>query len=98
MITSKQRSYLKKLGHNLKPITQIGKEGVSEKFVKQLDLMLESHELVKITVHDNNMLNVKETANTLCETLKAEFVQAIGRKITIYRKAKEDPTIELPRK
>ena len=40
----------------------------------------------------------KETANEIAEKLDAEFVQAIGRKFTLYRESKDNKQIELPRK
>jgi len=97
MLNGKQRSYLKGLAHNLKPIIQMGKEGASESFIKQLDEMLEHKELVKVTIHDSAMVGAKEVANELAKELKAEFVQAIGSKLVLYREAKEEPEIKLPR-
>ncbi|WP_254171502.1 YhbY family RNA-binding protein, partial [Clostridioides difficile] len=42
-------------------------------------------ELVKVTILENAGLDTKETANAVCEALRAEFVQAIGFKFTIYK-------------
>ena len=39
----------------------------------------------------------KDVANDLLEPLGAEFVQAIGRKFTLYRESKENKQIELPK-
>ncbi|MBS5787598.1 YhbY family RNA-binding protein [Clostridioides mangenotii] len=96
MLKGKQRSYLKSLANNLKPTTQIGKEGVTEAFLEQLDNMLRSRELVKVTILENAGLDTKETANQVCEALRAEFVQAIGFKFTVYKKNIESPKIEFP--
>lgn len=100
MLKGKQRSYLKKLAHNLKPIIQLGKEGPSDKFTKQLDEMLESKELVKVNVLDNSGYesnDINGVANEVAEKLGAEFVQSIGRKFVIYRESDENPEIVLPR-
>ncbi len=97
MITSKQRSYLKGLAHNMDPISHIGKEGITEGYLKQLEQILESRELVKVNIQKNSFLDTKEAANEVAKSLQAEFVQAIGRKFVIYREAQEDPVIELPR-
>ena len=43
MITSKQRSYLRSLAHNIDPLVYIGKQGVTENVVKELDLCLEAY-------------------------------------------------------
>lgn len=96
MLTGKQRSYLKSMANNLDPIFQLGKNGLTENFIKQVDGALESRELVKINVLKNCELDPTQVANELVEGLQAEFVQAIGRKFVIYRESQENKKIELP--
>lgn len=96
MLKGKQRAYLRSLANSIKPITQIGKEGVSREFLDSLDEMLTARELVKITVLENSGLEAKETANFICEQLRCEFVQAIGSKIVVYRKNLKEPKIVFP--
>lgn len=98
MLTGKQRSYLKSIANTLKPTTQIGKEGVSEAFISQLNDALEAREIIKITILDNSGLETKETASQVARAARAEFVQAIGSKFTIYRKSINNVKIELPKK
>jgi len=97
MLTGKQRSYLKGLANNEKAITQVGKAGITESFLEQLDLALEARELVKVTILENSLLEAKETANEVAEMLNAEFVQAIGSKFTLYRQSSKNPKIQLPK-
>lgn len=98
MITSKQRSYLKGLAHELDPIVNIGKGGVTENIIKELDICLEGRELVKVKLQEGCDLDPKAVANEIAPVLKAEFVQSIGRKFVLYRRAKENPQIVLPKK
>ncbi len=99
MLTSKQRSYLKKLAHNLDPIVYIGKNDLTENVIKEIDVLLESRELVKVKLQEGSLLEPKDTANEVAGLLKAEYVQAIGRKFVLYRRAKEkeNQKIVLPR-
>ncbi|MEW9123748.1 MAG: ribosome assembly RNA-binding protein YhbY [Thermotaleaceae bacterium] len=97
MLTGKQRSYLKGLANTITPITQIGKGGISESFIEQLDSALEARELVKVHVLENSLLDTKDAANQAARLTHAEFVQAIGSKFVLYRKAKENPKIEIPK-
>lgn len=97
MITSKQRSYLRTLAHNIDPVVYIGKGGLTENIIKEIDTCLEARELVKVKLQDSCDLIPKEVANDLLEPLKAEFVQSIGRKFTLYRESKENKQIILPR-
>ena len=96
MLKGKQRAYLRSIANTLDPITQIGKDGVTESFLEQLDGMLRTREIVKVTILDNAGLDTKEAANAVCEALRAEFVQAIGFKFTIYKKNLDEPKIVFP--
>ena len=97
MITGKQRSYLKKLAHDLDPIVFIGKNDLTENIIKEIDSLLELRELVKVKIQEGSLLDAKDTANVVADMLGAEFVQAIGRKFVLYRRAKEEPQIVLPK-
>lgn len=96
MLTGKQRSYLKALANGLEPIMQIGKSGITETVLKQIDDALEARELIKINVLNNSLLDAKVTAREIAEAVKAEYVQSIGNKFVIYRQSKE-PLINIPR-
>ena len=96
MLTGKQRSYLKSVAHNLDPIFQLGKNGLTENFVKQVDDALNAREIVKISVLKNNVLDPTDVAVELVQRLNAEFVQSIGRRFVIYRESKDNKTIMLP--
>lgn len=98
MISSKQRSYLKSLAHNIDPLFQLGKHGITENFLTQVNEALEARELIKIKVLNNSALEAKEVANELCEKLRAEFVQSIGNRFIVYRESKDKKRIELPRR
>jgi RNA-binding protein len=89
MLTGKQRSYLKALANGIDPIMQIGKSGVTETVLKQIDDALEARELIKINVLNNSLLEAKETATEISEAVRAEYVQSIGNKFVIYRESKE---------
>ena len=96
MLKGKQRAYLRSIANTLKPITQIGKDGVTESFLEQLDSMLTSREIVKVTILETAGLDSKEAANFICKALRAEFVQAIGFKFTLYRRNNDNPKIIFP--
>lgn len=97
MITSKQRSYLKSLAHELTPTVFVGKAGLTDNILKEMETGFESRELVKVKIQEGCELEAKELANQMAERLHAEFVQAIGHKFTLYRRSKENRKIELPR-
>lgn len=97
MLSGKQRSYLKKMAHELDPTVYIGKSGLTENIKKEMLTGFEARELVKVKIQEGCTLDPKEVANQLADELNAEFVQAIGRKFVLYRESKDHKKIELPR-
>ena len=97
MITSKQRSFLKGLAHDIDPAVFIGKAGLTENVIKEIDMCLEARELVKIKIQEGCLLKPKEVANELLSPLRAEIVHAIGHKFTLYSESKENKQIVLPK-
>ncbi len=95
MITSKQRAYLRGLANKMEPIFQIGKGGINENLIKQLDDALEARELIKLHILETAFMDSRETLSELAEILGAEPVQAIGSKIVLYRESENKKKIEL---
>ena len=85
MITTKQRSNLKKIAHPLSATCQIGKNGVTENVILQIAENLFNKELVKIKILQNSPVTAKEIINDVAEKLSAEPVSAIGNVITLYK-------------
>lgn len=95
MITGKQRAALRSMANTLQPIFQIGKGGIGENLIQQVDEALEARELIKITVLETADVTAREASDILSQELGAEAVQSIGRKFVLYRRSKENPRIEL---
>ena len=56
---------------------------------RSIDEYLNAHEIVKCNILEGAGLDTKETCNQIAEELKAEYVQAIGRRFVLYRQAKD---------
>lgn len=89
MLNSKQRAQLRGLANSLPDTLQVGKEGVTEGVVRQLEELLESHELVKGRVLESAMETPRAVSEALCGRTMAEPVQCIGTKFILYRQARE---------
>jgi len=92
----KQRQYLKGLGHSLKPVIQVGKEGISEAVLSSTSKALDDHELIKISILETADLDRKEASQLFASAMNAEVVQTLGRKILLFRRNKEKPKIQIP--
>jgi RNA-binding protein len=97
MITSKQRSFLRGIAHEIEPSVFLGKSGLTQNVIDEIDVNLEKREIVKVKLQEGCDLTPKEVANKVVEALGAEFIQAIGRKFTVYRESKDNKKIELPK-
>ncbi len=97
MLTSKQRAYLRGIGHLQPAILQVGKGGIGENLIKQVDDALEAREIIKLTVLETALSSAREVCDELCAAVGAEPVQCIGNKLIIYRESRENKEIELPR-
>lgn len=95
-MTSKQRAYLRGLANTIQPIFQIGKSGISDNLIKQLDDALEARELIKINVLETAPDNVKSFGEEIAMATSSICVQTVGNKITLYRARKKDSKIILP--
>lgn len=97
MLKGKQKSYLRSMAMTMDPIFQIGKDGIGEQMIAELDSALEARELIKVKILKNSLEEKREAGTLLSSSLKAELVQIIGRCIILYRKSTKKPKIELPR-
>ncbi len=94
-MTSKERAAWRAKANTLEPIIQIGKEGISDNLVTQVDDALDTRELIKIKVHLDTAPNApKEFAAELAEKTGANVIQVIGGVIVLYRKADEKKIAE----
>ena len=98
MLTSKQRAYLRGLANPLDTIQQIGKDGITDAVVQQVQEALVARELIKLKVLETSFMSAREACEALCEALEAEPVQCIGSKLVIYKaNPKKADGIKLPK-
>lgn len=94
-LTGKQIRHLRGLGHHLKPMVLVGKDGVTESLLKTVEECLEDHELLKIKLLDTCPCDRREAASDMAAKTGAHVVQVLGRTILLYRRS-EEPAITLP--
>lgn len=97
MLTGKQRRHLRGLGHELRPVVQVGKGGIDDGVVKAIDQALADHELVKVKVGEGAGLDRHDAAGELATQTRSEVAQVLGNTVLLYRADPDDPKIVLPR-
>lgn len=98
VLNNSQRDYLRRLAHNLSPVTQIGKQGLSEAVISSIQQSLTSRELIKVKFLDYRDQK-KELSEELAQALGGVLVSVIGNIAIIYRQHPdpEKRTLILPR-
>ena len=79
-MTSKQRAYLRGLANKIDAIFQVGKNGISDNLIMQVNDALEARELIKLNVLETSPEDIQEIANTLSEATNSVLVQTVGNK------------------
>ncbi len=85
-MTSKERAKLRAEANVLDPIFQIGKEGVTDAVIAQIEDTFNTRELFKIKVHlESAPEGPKEIAQKLAEATGCDIIQVIGGTIVVFR-------------
>ena len=88
-INFKQRKKLKALAHHIKPVVNIGKEGLLSGSISYISDYLEKHELIKIKFTQNK--DKKESiSEDICEKIKCTLISLTGNTLTVYKRS-ENP-------
>jgi RNA-binding protein len=89
MLNPAERKALKARAHKLAPVVTIGTKGLTDEVVKEVDLALKAHELIKVRASLER--DAREQAlQRLCERTGADAVQHIGKMLVLYRKRTEE--------
>ena len=90
-----QRKYLRGLAHDLKPVVQVGQNGITDSVIEQVKDQLLAHELIKVRMHEPE--NKKEMARELAKLSSAELCGIIGHTVILYAPHPEDPVLKIPK-
>ncbi len=94
-LSESQKRHLRGLAHKLNPVIIVGSNGLTEALLKELDIQLEHHELIKVRANAEDRESRDAMIADMCDRARAELVQRIGHIAVLYRAAKE-PKIKLP--
>ena len=83
-LSNTQRDYLRRQAHDLRPVVQIGKQGLTEQVQATVDEALNAHELIKIKFMDFRD-EKRDLAEELAERTRSTLVGVIGNIAIVYR-------------
>ncbi|HIG64971.1 MAG: ribosome assembly RNA-binding protein YhbY [Gammaproteobacteria bacterium] len=87
-MNSDQLKQMKTKAHELKPVIMIGQAGLTDAVLKEIELALDIHELIKIKIRAEREER-KLIQQHICTKTSAELIQSIGQVVVIYRKKPE---------
>ncbi|MGH8311118.1 MAG: ribosome assembly RNA-binding protein YhbY [Steroidobacteraceae bacterium] len=95
-LTERQRRHLRKLGHALKPVIQIGDAGLTEPVANETERALRDHELIKVKVHGTDRDARDAMLAELARRTGSALVQRIGHVAVLYRPNPEMAKLVIP--
>ncbi len=84
------------MAHNLKPVVMIGKEEVTDKVIKEIDVSLNVHELIKVRVLGDDRIRRVAMIEEICSKSQSELVTHLGKLLVLYRTS-EKKIIKFPK-
>lgn len=86
LLNTRQKKYLRGLGHNLKPAAYVGQKGLTDNLITEVNTALNAHELIKIRFNDFKERDAKkEIMAILVEQTDAQLVGMIGHMALLFR-------------
>lgn len=86
-LRGKQKRYLRSEAHHLKPIFQIGKDGLSEVWLDEVLKALDKRELLKVNILQNSLVEVEDVKEFIENNSDAQVIQTIGNVLVLFKKS-----------
>jgi RNA-binding protein len=96
-LSKSQIKFLRGKCHALNPVIMVGQKGLTPPLLKELDIALDQHELVKIKITAEDRETTLGIMDELCAREGTERVQVIGKTLTLFRRNSQKAVIQLPK-
>jgi RNA-binding protein len=96
-LSNKQKQYLKGLAHSLKPVVQLGNNGLTEGVLAEIDGAIKHHELIKIKIPTDDKEEKILIMDAIVRETGAFKLQTVGHVLVLF-KPSDDRKIELPKR
>lgn len=96
ILNNKQKQFLKGLAHNLKPVVQLGANGLTEGVLVEINNALDHHELIKVKVPSEDREEKKLIMDAIVRETQAVNLQTIGHTLVLFKQSSEKK-IDIPK-
>ena len=73
----------------MRPLFQIGKDGIDNEWLKQVKNALEKRELIKVNILNNSLLETDEVQEYIEQNSDIQVVQVIGHTLVLFKRAQK---------
>ncbi|PLZ03069.1 RNA-binding protein [Burkholderia sp. WAC0059] len=80
-----QRAELRSAAHALKPVVLVGAEGLTDAVLREIEVHLAAHQLIKIRVFGDERAERVAIYEQICDTLNAAPIQHIGKLLVVWK-------------
>jgi RNA-binding protein len=94
-LTENQKKTLRSYGHKLKPVVMVGDRGISDGVLRELEIALDHHELIKVRVRAGDRESRDAMIRQLADAGHAAIVQRVGNIALLFRRNPEAPKVVL---
>ncbi len=85
-LSSTKKKALKAQAHHLKPVIRIGQKGLSDAVIEETRQALESHELLKVHIADDDRAARRAVSEQLAVSTASEVISRIGKTFVLYHR------------
>jgi len=89
-LTSRERAHLKSRAHAMEPVVNVGKTGVTDAVIAEVERALTAHELIKVRAASQDREGRAEILKTILERTDATAVQTVGKVMVLWRPTPEE--------
>lgn len=95
-LSEKQKKHLRRLGHALHPIVTLGQAGLTDAVVREMNVALDDHELVKVRARSEDRNARAALPDHLAARTASHPVQRIGNAALLSRAGQKPTRAVLP--
>ena len=88
-LTARERARLKARAHPLQPVVHIGRTGVTDRVVAEVDRALTAHELIKVKIPVEDRAARIAIGDEVCARTAAAAVHRVGKILILWRQRAE---------
>lgn len=89
-LTGKQKRFLRASANRMRPIFEIGKNGLSKVWLDEISKALDSRELIKVNIFQNASVTPSDVAEFVMSHSDITVVQKLGKTVVLFKQSSNE--------